>query len=81
MQLQNAISEEKMQSRVGEVHEVLICDISDDGLFYVGRSYMDSPDTDGVIYISGAKEDIMNKFVRCKIVGFEEYDLFAEVIE
>ena len=81
MRLQNAISEEKMQSRVGEVHEVLICDISDDGLFYVGRSYMDSPDTDGVIYISGAKEDIMNKFVRCKIVGFEEYDLFAEVIE
>ncbi len=44
----------KCKSRVGEVHEILICDISDDGLFYVGRSYMDSPDTDGVIYISGA---------------------------
>lgn len=80
MQLQNAISEEKMKNRVGEIHEILICDISDDGLFYVGRSYMDSPDTDGVIYVSGSTEDIMNKFVRCKIVGFEEYDLYAELI-
>jgi len=81
MELQNDISKEKMQNRVGEIHDVLICDISEDGLFYVGRSYMDSPDTDGVIYVSGATEEILNKFVKCKIVGFEEYDLFAEVIK
>jgi len=28
-----------------------------------------------------ATEEILNKFVKCKIVGFEEYDLFAEVIK
>lgn len=81
MKLQNKISMEKMKARVGETHDVLICDISDDGLFYIGRSYMDSPDTDGVIYVSGVQEDILNKFVKCKIVGFEDYDLFAEMLK
>jgi len=81
MELQNKISKIKMSARVGEVHTVLICDISDDGLFYIGRSYMDSPDTDGVIYVSRTEDDILNKFVSCRIVGFEDYDLFAEVVK
>ena len=55
-------------------------DISDDGLFYVGRSYMDSPDTDGVIYVNKAEENLINKFVKCKIVDCNEYDLFAEML-
>lgn len=80
MKLQNSISLEKMKAKLGEVYEVLICDVSEDGLFYVGRSYMDSPDTDGLIYVSGVEEDIINKFVKCKVVGFEDYDLFAEIV-
>ncbi len=80
MEIQKDISKHKMESKVGDIYEVLIEDISDDGLFMIGRSYMDSPDTDGVIYISNADENMIGNFVKCKIVAFEEYDLYAEVV-
>lgn len=80
MELQNEVSRKKMKEKLGKEYEVLIEDISDDGLFYVGRSYMDSPDTDGVIYVNKAEENLINKFVKCKIVDCNEYDLFAEIV-
>ena len=77
---QNEISTEKMKEKIGQEYEVLIEDYSDDGLFYVGRSYMDSPDTDGVIYVN-IEDDLIGKFVKCKIVNSSDYDLIAEIIE
>ncbi len=41
---------------------------------------MDSPDTDGVIFVANNGEDLMDKFVRCKIVAVDGYDLIAEVV-
>lgn len=80
MNIQNEISTEKMKEKIGKEYEVLIEDYSDDGLFYVGRSYMDSPDTDGVIYVN-IVEDLIGKFVKCKVVNSSDYDLIAEIIE
>lgn len=80
MNIQNEISTEKMKEKIGKEYEVLIEDYSDDGLFYVGRSYMDSPDTDGVIYVN-IEEDLIGKFVKCKVVNSSDYDLIAEIIE
>lgn len=80
MNIQNEISTEKMKQKIGQEYEVLIEDYSDDGLFYVGRSYMDSPDTDGVIYVN-IEDDLIGKFVKCKIVNSSDYDLIAEIIE
>ena len=80
MNIQNEISTEKMKEKIGQAYEVLIEDYSDDGLFYVGRSYMDSPDTDGVIYVN-IEDDLIGKFVKCKIVNSSDYDLIAEIIE
>ena len=80
MNIQNEISTEKMKEQIGQEYEVLIEDYSDDGLFYVGRSYMDSPDTDGVIYVN-IEDDLIGKFVKCKIVNSSDYDLIAEIIE
>ena len=80
MNIQNEISAEKMKEKIGKEYEVLIEDYSDDGLFYVGRSYMDSPDTDGVIYVN-IEDDLIGKFVKCKIVNSSDYDLIAEIIE
>lgn len=80
MNIQNEISTEKMKEKIGKEYEVLIEDYSDDGLFYVGRSYMDSPDTDGVIYVN-IEDDLIGKFVKCKIVNSSDYDLIAEIIE
>ena len=80
MNIQNEISTEKMKEKIGQEYEVLIEDYSEDGLFYVGRSYMDSPDTDGVIYVN-IEDDLIGKFVKCKIVNSSDYDLIAEIIE
>ncbi len=80
MNIQNEISTEKMKEKIGKEYEVLIEDYSDDGLFYVGRSYMDSPDTDGVIYVN-IEDDLIGKFVKCKVVNSSDYDLVAEIIE
>lgn len=78
MNIQKSISERKMKDKVGCEYDVLIESVSNDGLFLVGRSYMDCPDTDGVVYVGGIGEECIGKFVRVRIVGFEEYDLYAE---
>lgn len=80
MELQKDISDEFLTSKVGNDYDVLIEDITPNGDFYVGRSYMDSPDTDGVIFVANNGEDLMDKFVRCKIVAVDGYDLIAEVV-
>ena len=79
MEIQKKISEEKMKEKVGLECDVLIEGISEDGLFLIGRSYMDSPDTDGVIYVGNVEQDLLGKFVKVRIVGFEEYDLYGEL--
>ena len=73
MALQQKISEENMKKNIGKTLKVLV---EKDG---VGRTYMDVPDIDGVIYIEGNVK--LNTFVNCKVAGFKEYDLIGKVIE
>lgn len=80
MEVQNSISKQKMQEKIGNIYEVLIESVSDDGLFMIGRSYMDSPDTDGVIYINNGSDDLIGKFTECKVIAFEDYDLYGEIV-
>ena len=79
MTAQNKIAKESLESRVGKTYEVLIEDVTDDELYFVGRSYMDCPDTDGVIFVARTEEDLIDKFVNVKIVAVDEYDLIGEV--
>ena len=81
MTIQNKIAKESLEKRIGNIYEVLIEDISDDGIYYVGRSYMDCPDTDGIIYVARVEEDLINKFVKVKIVAEDEYDLIGEIVK
>lgn len=80
MKLQKEISNESLASKVGNIYEVLIENLSGDGAFYEGRTYMDSPDTDGIVLVANNGQDLLNKFVKCRIVGYEDYDLIAEVV-
>ena len=73
MALQQKISEENMKKHIGKTLKVLV---EEPG---VGRTYMDVPDIDGVIYIEGTTKP--NTFVNCKITGFKEYDLIGKVID
>lgn len=48
---------------------------------YVGRTYMDSPNVDGLIFINGDAELMSGDFIRAKVTGSLEYDLIGEVVE
>ena len=42
---------------------------------------MDVPEMDGVVYIKNTiDKNLLNKFVKCKIVDIKEYDMIAEFI-
>lgn len=81
-ELQKQISEEQSQKRLGTVTKVNICSVSDDGIFYVGRSYGESPEVDPVIYIASQEEELhIGDFVDAKIVDCsDEYDMTAVTI-
>lgn len=80
MELQAQISQETSQRHIGRILDVLLEDHSFDGNYYVGRSYMDVPDIDGVVYVKCNKENLEGEFVKVKITEVHEYDLVAEII-
>lgn len=82
MEIQKQISETIMMNKVGNIYDVLIEEDAgeDQGEnIYVGRTYMDSPEIDGVVYVSSKEELDLEQFVRVKIKEYLEYDLIGEV--
>ncbi len=80
MKLQQEISKENLEKRVGQEVEVLIEDKAFDGRTYVGRTYMDVPEIDGIVYVnSGDKELQIGEFVKGKIIDVSEYDLIVRI--
>ena len=80
MKLQQEIATEKLKSQVGKELEVLIETKTFDSKYYAGRSYMDVPDIDGLIYIKNEnKEYLENQFIKCKITDVKGYDLIAQI--
>ncbi len=55
--------------------------ILQNGNIYVGRSYMDAPDVDGLVYLeTGKKEFMTGDMVKVRVIGANEYDLTGELI-
>lgn len=80
MELQQAISAKKNRERLGGDYLVLVEGISEDGIFYYGRSCAEAPDIDGSIYFTSGEELETGKLVRVRILNAEQYDLIGEVI-
>ena len=80
MSLQQKIASETQQEMVGKELEVLIETKTFDGKYYVGRSYREVPDIDGLIYIEMVDKALEGKFVKCKITKASGYDLIGEII-
>ncbi len=81
MEIQQEISKVNLKKKIGNTYECLLENITEDGEYYIGRSYMDVPSEDGVIYIKFNSEYMINEFVNVKITDSREYDLFGEIIE
>ena len=81
MEIQQKISNENLQRKIGEEYEVLIEDISFNGKYLIGRTKQDVPDIDGIIYIKNdSTEQLVDKFVKVEITDFRDYDLVGELI-
>lgn len=81
MQEQSKISEEKLAEKMGKKYTALLESVSPDGAYYIGRTYMDVPDMDGVIVLEKEKEIPLGTFVECEITGICEYDLAGKILE
>ena len=79
MRLQQQISEEVQQSKVGKQLKVIID--REEGDYFIGRTEFDSPEVDPEVLFK--KTDFPNlkpgKFVQARIENADEFDLFAGI--
>jgi ribosomal protein S12 methylthiotransferase len=78
MEVQQEISYEKNQQRVGQIIPVLI-DKKEAGR-YIGRTEFDSVEVDNEVIIRSDKKLPIGQFVQAKITRAFDYDLEAEVV-
>ncbi len=79
MELQQDISLEKNQEKVGRTMKVMI-DKKEAGRF-IGRTEFDSVEVDNEVIINGTKKLAIGEFVHVKITKAFDYDLEGEVVE
>ena len=79
MTLQQQISAEVMQARVGETCEVLVEGFRH-GRYY-GRSLMEAPEVDGKVLFNSKKKLRPGEYVTVHITGASEYDLNGEAVQ
>ncbi|MDO4623216.1 MAG: 30S ribosomal protein S12 methylthiotransferase RimO [Eubacteriales bacterium] len=80
MTLQQDISCAKGEEMIGRTLEVFIEGFMSENNAYVGRTYADTPNVDGLIFIQ--TDEVLNSgdFVQAKVTGALEYDLVGELI-
>ena len=80
MMLQQSISMEINQARIGSTCEVLVDGLdAESGRFY-GRSLLEAPESDGCIWLGGASALTPGEYVDVRITGADAYDLEGEVV-
>ena len=80
MNEQMLIMEEKQQVKIGKEFDVIVDFFDEENLLYMGRTYMDAPEIDTNVIISSEEELSAGQIVRCKAIGFDDFDLVVEVI-
>lgn len=81
MELQQEIAFEKAGDMIDREVLVMIEGKVADENAYVGRTYKDAPNVDGLIFINTDRELMTGDFVKAKVTGSYEYDLIGEIIE
>ncbi|MBX6419530.1 MAG: 30S ribosomal protein S12 methylthiotransferase RimO [Nevskia sp.] len=79
MEKQAAISANKLQAKVGKTLEVLIDEITPEGI--VGRSFADAPEIDGKVYLRGGSSWRAGQRVRALIQRADTHDLYGRILE
>ena len=80
MELQQEIAFEKAEDMIGRELLVMIEGKVVDENAFVGRTYMDAPNVDGLIFVTADQELMSGDFARVKVTGANEYDLIGGLI-
>ncbi len=80
MELQQDIAFDKAEQMIGREILVMIEGKVADENAYVGRTYKDAPNVDGLIFITTDEELMSGDFAKVKITGAQDYDLIGELI-
>ncbi|KAF5030077.1 Ribosomal protein S12 methylthiotransferase RimO [anaerobic digester metagenome] len=80
MELQLGISYENSLSKIGNTYDVLI-EEKDVENIYVGRTYMDSIEIDGCVYVTSDEELVIGNIYKVNINDALEYDLIGDVVD
>ncbi len=79
MEVQQQISWEKNQEKVGNIYKVIID--SKEGGNFIGRTEFDSPEVDNEVLIDASQHYLRRgDFAKIKITRAEEFDLFGEPV-
>jgi ribosomal protein S12 methylthiotransferase len=77
MQLQEEISAEKLERKIGREITVLVEEVDEEGA--VARSSADAPEIDGVVYINDGQSLEAGEFATVTVVDSGVHDLWAEL--
>lgn len=80
MELQQDIVFEQAESMKGRELLVMIEGKVSDENVYVGRTYKDAPNVDGLIFVNTEEELMTGDFARVMVTGAAEYDLIGELM-
>ena len=80
MELQQDIAFELAENMIGQTVLVMIEGKVADENAYVGRTYKDAPNVDGLIFIMTDEELVSGDFAMVKVTGAQEYDLIGELL-
>lgn len=77
MQLQQTISAQKLQRKIGKILPVIIDEVDAEGA--IGRSMADAPEIDGVVYLNEEQNVNIGDIVQVSIEHADEYDLWGSI--
>lgn len=80
LELQQEIAFDKAADMVGRTLYAMIEGKVADEPAYVARTYADSPDIDGYVFVNTGEMLMSGDFVKLKITGSAEYDLIGELV-
>ncbi len=81
MELQQEIAFEKAEEMIGRKVLVMIEGKVADENAYVGRTYRDAPNVDGLIFVNSDLELMTGDYIHVIVTGSYEYDLIGEIEE
>ncbi len=78
MELQKGNVEKYNSSRIDRIYDTIVDGVAEDGIFYVGRTYAETPEIDPIIYFTSPEPLESGMIIPVKMLCPDGYDLIGE---